>query len=100
MTAPTSPNSSPNTAKMKSVCRSGRKSRCVCVPFNHPFPTTPPEPSASDARDAWEPLRVIVARVRPDERRGGGCRGDETGNDFPREAGEIKHVEARRGDQQ
>ena len=31
---------------MKSVWRSGRKSRCVCVPLSHPLPASPPEPSA------------------------------------------------------
>jgi hypothetical protein len=48
---PISPNSSPNTAKTKSVCFSGRKSRCVCVPFIQPLPTTPPDPSAIEACD-------------------------------------------------
>ena len=47
------PNSSPKTAKMKSVCRSGRKSRWVCVPLSQPLPVTPPEPIAIDACVEW-----------------------------------------------
>ena len=44
--SPSSPNSSPITAKMKSVERSGRNSRCACVPFIQPLPNRPPEPIA------------------------------------------------------
>ena len=43
---PIRPNSSENTAKMKSVERSGMNSRCVCVPFSQPLPVMPPEPTA------------------------------------------------------
>ena len=31
---------------MKSVVRSGMKSRWVCVPFSQPLPNQPPEPTA------------------------------------------------------
>ena len=43
---PTRPNSSPNTARMKSVERSGTKSSCACVPLSQPLPRMPPEPIA------------------------------------------------------
>ena len=43
---PMSPNSSPTTAKMKSVERSGRNCNCAWLPFIQPLPKTPPEPSA------------------------------------------------------
>ena len=43
---PIKPNSSEKTAKIKSVVRSGMKSRCVWLPWSQPFPNTPPEPSA------------------------------------------------------
>ena len=36
----------------------------------------------------------------PDERRGGARRRDEAGDDLPRQAREVEHVEARRGDQE
>ena len=34
------------TLKKKSVCFSGKKSKCDCVPFNQPFPNVPPDPIA------------------------------------------------------
>jgi hypothetical protein len=40
------PNSSPSTAKMKSVERSGRNSSWACVPLPQPLPNMPPEPMA------------------------------------------------------
>ena len=40
------PDSSARTQKMKSVCRSGRKRRWVCVPCSHPCPRNPPPPTA------------------------------------------------------
>ena len=40
------PNSSPMTAKMKSVERSGRNSSCAWLPFIQPLPNSPPEPIA------------------------------------------------------
>ncbi len=40
------PNSSPMTAKMKSVWRSGRNSSCAWLPCIQPLPNTPPEPIA------------------------------------------------------
>ena len=43
---PTSPNSSASTAWIKSVCFSGKKFRCPCVPCRKPLPHIPPEPSA------------------------------------------------------
>ena len=43
---PIKPNSSENTAKMKSVDRSGMNSRCACVPLSQPLPASPPEPTA------------------------------------------------------
>ena len=46
MTLPIRPNSSENTAKMKSVWRSGMNSRCAWVPFSQPLPARPPEPTA------------------------------------------------------
>ena len=46
MPLPIRPNSSENTAKMKSVVRSGMKSRCVCEPLSQPLPASPPEPTA------------------------------------------------------
>src|SRR5581483_10343459 len=45
--APTKPNSSPTTVKMKSVCCSGTNDRLVWVPLNRPFPNRPPEPIAA-----------------------------------------------------
>ena len=46
-TAPTKPHSSARTAKMKSVCFSGRKSSRVCVPSKKPLPHIMPEPTAT-----------------------------------------------------
>ena len=40
------PNSSANTAKMKSVVSSGRKFSRACVPFMKPLPQVPPAPIA------------------------------------------------------
>ena len=45
-TPPAKPNSSDSMVKMKSVCFSGRKLRCPCVPCRYPLPQMPPEPSA------------------------------------------------------
>ena len=79
------PNSSPNTAKMKSVWRSGRKSRWVWVPLSQPLPTTPPEPSAIDAcvrviaraervargiDEGQHALALVAVQVEPRERAG------------------------------
>src|SRR5262252_6008716 len=46
MMLPVRPNSSPKTARMKSVERSGTKSSCACVPLSQPLPSTPPDPIA------------------------------------------------------
>ena len=43
---PIRPNSSPNTARMKSVDRSGMKSSWDWLPLSQPLPNTPPEPIA------------------------------------------------------
>jgi len=56
LTPPIRPNSSENAAKMKSVVRSGMNSRCVCVPFMKPLPSTPPEPMAIIPWMMWKPL--------------------------------------------
>ncbi|MNT20756.1 hypothetical protein D3C72_1560710 [compost metagenome] len=65
---PTSPNSSENAAKMKSVVRSGMNSRCVCVPAMKPLPHMPPEPMAIMPWMMWNPLpngsRVGSSRVQ------------------------------------
>ena len=56
---PINPNSSPQTQKMKSVCRSGRlhlELDCVCVPLNSPCPVSLPDPRASRPRVCWKPL--------------------------------------------
>ena len=56
---PIKPNSSPQTQKMKSVCRSGRLDRyndCVCVPLKRPCPVSLPEPRASIPRVCCQPL--------------------------------------------
>ena len=44
--APSSPNSSAFTAKMKSVVCVGKNARCACVPCSQPFPVIPPDPTA------------------------------------------------------
>ena len=44
--APTKPSSSPATVKTKSVCCSGTNWPVVCVPWNRPWPSSPPEPIA------------------------------------------------------
>lgn len=38
----TKPISSPTTANIKSVVLGYKKPRCVCVPFNHPWPISLP----------------------------------------------------------
>ncbi len=43
---PIRPSSSEYTAKMKSVCASGRKSSLAWVPSSQPLPNRPPEPMA------------------------------------------------------
>ena len=43
---PRNPSSSPTTAKMKSVCCSGRNASRFCVPCVYPLPVRPPEPIA------------------------------------------------------
>ena len=52
---------------MKSVWRSGRKARWVCVPSIQPLPITPPEPIAIVDWMMWKPLpsgsRVGSSRV-------------------------------------
>ncbi|MNN56440.1 hypothetical protein D3C81_1713710 [compost metagenome] len=53
---PIRPNSSENTAKMKSVVRSGMNSRCACVPLSQPLPVMPPEPIAIVDWMIWKPL--------------------------------------------
>ena len=50
---PMKPNSSPTTAKMKSVELSGRKSSCDWVPCSQPLPNTPPEPMAISDWMMW-----------------------------------------------
>ena len=50
---PMKPSSSPQTEKMKSVCRSGMLHTlddCVCAPWNSPCPVNSPEPSAISPR--------------------------------------------------
>jgi hypothetical protein len=44
--APRKPSSSPTSANMKSVCRSGKNPNWPCVPPNNPFPNNPPDPTA------------------------------------------------------
>ena len=55
--APTKPNISPVTAKMKSVWCSGRKSLIVCVAPSGPLPTAPPEPTLK----TWQAARGLTA---------------------------------------
>ena len=43
---PKKPNSSAKEAKIKSVCRSGKKFKCDCVPSLTPLPQKPPDPTA------------------------------------------------------
>ena len=50
------PNSSENTAKMKSVVRSGMNSRWAWVPSIQPLPQMPPEPTAMVDWITWKPL--------------------------------------------
>src|SRR3990167_10184850 len=38
---PISPNSSPDTAKIKSVVCAGKKDKCDCVPCRYPLPINP-----------------------------------------------------------
>ena len=52
---PIRPNSSENTAKMKSVWRSGMNSRWAWVPFSQPLPDKPPEPTAMVDWMMWKP---------------------------------------------
>ena len=62
--APTNPNSSPTTVKMKSVCCSGTKSRFVCVPPRKPAPNSPPAPDRELGLGAVVVRGVL--RVLPD----------------------------------
>ena len=43
---PRNPHSSAMTARMKSVCWTGRKRSWLWVPLRKPFPENPPEPTA------------------------------------------------------
>ncbi len=52
---PRKPSSSPTTAKMKSVCCSGRKAPRFCVPSVNPFPSHPPDPIAICDWITWYP---------------------------------------------
>ena len=46
-TVPANPSSSATTAKMKSVCFSGKKLSWLCEPCPSPFPHIPPDPTAT-----------------------------------------------------
>ena len=55
---PTSPSSSPHTAKIRSVCRSGRfsdRADWVWMPWKSPWPKTPPLPMAMRLRVCCQP---------------------------------------------
>ena len=54
--APAKPSSFPATAKMKSVCCSGMKFPEIRLPWNSPWPNTPPDPMATFACAALYPL--------------------------------------------
>ena len=57
---PAKPHISANTAKMKSVCRSGRKARRLCVAPLTPLPRSWPEPMAIFA---WMTLYAVPERI-------------------------------------
>src|SRR6266850_492452 len=50
---PMKPSSSPTTAKMKSVCCSGRNASRFCGPARNPLPNSPPEPIALVRRESF-----------------------------------------------